>query len=161
MDKKNKQRIILLVFSVLWVISLIVNIEGGLSKRSTAESIVPISKLPLRDHLILIRTIWPNIATVICIILFPLIFVPLFMKLKNKVWFKYKNGYIDIPPDFFAPKKFVKRAIYVFLLTMGLSATIIASGYITATDFLPPDGRYYWVEVVGITNPLYITDVFL
>jgi len=161
MDKKNKQRIILLVFSVLWVISLIVNIEGGLSKRSTAESIVPISKLPLRDHLILIRTIWPNIATVICIILFPLIFVPLFMKLKNKVWFKYKNGYIDIPPDFFAPKKFVKRAIYVFLLTMGLSATIIASGYITATDFLPPDERYYWVEVVGITNPLYITDVFL
>ena len=161
MDKKNKQRIILLVFIFLWATSLIVNIEGSLSKSGTAESIVPISKLPLRDHLILIRVIWPNIATVVCIILFPLIFVPLFMKIKNKIWFKYKNGYIDIPPDFFAPKKFVRRAIYVFLLTMGLSATILALGYIRAIDFLPPDEKAYWVETIGITNPLYITDVFL
>ncbi len=136
-----------------------VNINSGLAKQSEAESIVPITKMPLREHLILVTAIWPNIATVVFIVAFPLIFVPLFLLLKNRVWYKYKNGYIDVPPNYFAPKKFIRRAIYVFLLTMGLSATVIASGYITALDFLPPGERKYFIDQ-GITNPLYIVEVF-
>ncbi len=155
----KKKTVIVLIFVVFWVISLWISVNSGLSKEQEAESIVPITKMPLRYHLILVTAIWPNIATVVFIIVFPLIFVPLFLLLKNRVWFKYKNGYIDVPPNYFAPNKFVRRAIYVFLLTMGLSATVIASGYITALDFLPPGERDYWVGR-GVTNPLYIIEVF-
>ena len=44
---------------------------------------------------------------------------------------------------------------------MGLSATLISTGFIRVKDFLTDEQEHYWLGEVGIDNPLYIQDIFI
>ena len=157
----KKNQIMVPILFILYLLALILSIGFALGQGQKAQSIVPITNLPLETHLLIFSVLWPNIASIMFIIIFPLIFVPLFIKIKNKIWFQYKNSYVDIPSELFNVRKFFKRAIFVFLLTMGLSATLISSGFIRVKDFLTEDQEGYWVGEIGIDNPLYIQDIFV
>lgn len=157
----EKSKITKIILILLWVVALIFPISSAFSQGSKAESIVPISGLKLQNHLFLFNVVIPNVLTVIFILLFPLIFVPLFLFVKNKIWFQYENTYIDLSEeDGIDLKKLAKRFIYLFLLTMGLSATFLNTGLIHPEDFLAEEQRVYWINQVGIDNPLYIADIF-
>ncbi len=156
----KKNHIIAPILFFLYILALILSLTFAFGQGSKAQSIVPITNLPLETHLLIFSVLWPNIASIVFIIIFPLIFVPLFIKIKNKIWFQYKNSYIDIPLELFNVKKFFLRAIFVFLLTMGLSATLISSGFIRVENFLTNEQKNYWVGEIGIDNPLYIQDIF-
>ncbi|MBD3194911.1 MAG: hypothetical protein GF317_07655 [Candidatus Lokiarchaeota archaeon] len=157
MKKSTRNTIILLA---LYVPALLLPIFLAFNQGSKASSIVPISQLELQYHLLIFNVIFPNILCPILIIVFPLIFVPLFMLIKNKIWYKYTNTYIEIPVQPINLKRFAKRFIYLFLLTMGLSATLLNTNLISADSFLSPAQANYWITQVGITDPLYITDIF-
>ncbi len=157
--KKSKRNIILLL--ILFVFSLINPINSAFNQGEKAQSIVPISNLSLENHLFLSNFIVPNILAPILIVLFPSIFVPLFLGIKNKIWRNYENTYVNISEESFNMKKLVKRLIYLFLLTMGMSAALLNSGVISVTDFLTIDQAGYWLVEKGIDSPLYITDIFL
>ncbi|MFO8018032.1 MAG: hypothetical protein R6U96_05310 [Promethearchaeia archaeon] len=158
MEKSKSTKIILIL---LWLAALIASINSAFSQGSKAESIVPISGLKLQNHLLLFNVVIPNVLTLIFILLFPLIFVPLFLFVKNKIWFQYENTYIDLSEeDGMDLKKLAKRLIYVFLLTMGLSATFLNMGLIHPEDFLAEEQRVFWINQIGIDKPLYIADIF-
>ncbi|TXT61441.1 MAG: membrane protein of unknown function [Promethearchaeota archaeon] len=148
------------ILFLFYFFALFNSIFGAFTQGSKATSIVPISNLELQTHLLLFNSILPNILAPLFVIIFPLVFVPLFLYLKDKIWYKYENTYIDIPIDGIDMKKFAKRAVYLFLLTMGLSATILNTNLITAEQFLSLEQENYWVLQQGIEEVLYITDIF-
>ena len=158
MDKKKP---FLLIMAICYVISVFFSIAMAIGQGEKAQSIVPISNLPLQDHMLLFDVILPNILAPIFIILFPMIFVPLFLSVKNKIWYKFENTYVDLSANSFDVKKFGKRLVYLFLLTMGLSAMLLSSGIIRVSDFLTDHQKGYWIEDQGIDNPLYISDIFI
>lgn len=87
--------------------------------------------------------------------------MPLFLFIKNKIWFQYENTYIELPRENeLDVKKLVKRFIYLFLLVMGMSAMFLNMGLFGPADFLTDQQRKYWIQQQGIDNSLYIGDIF-
>lgn len=84
----KKNQIIVPILFFLYIIALNLSLMFAFGQGSKAQSIVPITNLPLETHLLIFSVLWPNIASIVFIIIFPLIFVPLFIKIKNKIWFQ-------------------------------------------------------------------------
>ena len=65
------------------------------------------------------------IGSIVTAYLFPRIFAPLFIKVKNKVFFRYDDAYIKKESTALTPKRFLIRGIYLVLLLLGLLAFIL------------------------------------
>ncbi len=163
--EKNKKinNILIIIILVLFISGVIGRITNSLSQGTKASSIVPLFGLTFQTHLIIFSFLWPILISIVCIIVFPLIFVPVIMKLKNKAWRKYENGFLDLGKLTFDPRKFLKRAIYLILLTMGVNAVILSLGLFDPSVLLP--GEIYADTDVKIRAyreyPLYYQDVFV
>jgi hypothetical protein len=155
MEKKEKRNI--LILTIIALIVIIYSIGRSFSQGEKAMSIVPISGLPLELHLFLLNAIWPLVGSIVFIVIFPLLLTPVFLKLKKIIWRKYDDSYVYLEEKEFNMKKFVKRTIYVFLLTFGLCATVV--GRLDLTLFVSEASRGYWIDDIGMTLE-YTPDAF-
>ena len=119
--KLNKFFIGLLIVYIGFMIFIFIQAIPGAGQ----SGVTPISGLNEGYHSMLFIIILPPILTIIAVLVFPRIFVPVLLKAKKKIFRKYADAYIATDPDLFSPKKFTKRAIYIYLLTLGLLAIII------------------------------------
>ncbi len=65
------------------------------------------------------------IGSIIAAIVMPRILAPLFVKIKNKVFWRYKNGYVLKTSFVFKKKKILLRVLYIFLLILGFLAFLL------------------------------------
>jgi hypothetical protein len=91
------------------------------------------------------------VGSIIAMFLFPRIFCPLFMKSKQLIKKHYKNGFIlQSDPAILSGRKFLIRAIYIFLLELGFLA--IALPLINPASWIPggSEGLKYYTDVLGV-----------
>lgn len=154
---------ILIVFTILFVFGLVGPLANAFSQGSKASANVPLLDLDFQTHLIVFTIIWPIFLSIILVILFPLIFVPIFLFVKRKLLKKYKDGYLDIDETKFDSKKFLKRLIYLLLLTLGVNAAILGLELFNPEVLLP--GEIYADTPAKIeaflAQPLFYVDVFV
>lgn len=107
--------------------------------------VVPISGLPEDYHMMLFFMILPPILTTVAVLVFPRLFAPLLLKGKQKIYRHYNDAYIETDPNILSSKIFVKRAIYIFLLTLGFLAIIIPlmSNEIAKLFIIPKNAEFY------------------
>jgi len=86
---------------------------------------VPLLGLPSNINNIVFDFLIPSIGSMITVVLFSRIFTPLFLKGKRAIYRRHKDAFIDVEPQILSLKKFIKRGIYIFLLTIGLLAFIV------------------------------------
>ena len=123
---KKKKPIGLIFILFVFVMSFIANLQGAFTQGSKADSIVPLMGLDFQTHIIVFLILWPTLVSILCVIIFPLLLVPIILVLKNIIWHKYTNCYIDLGKVRFDGKKFIRRFIYVFLLVLGICATLLS-----------------------------------
>ena len=126
MEKKEKQISLILILIFLTYIITMFPFMVLLQSPEYANSIVPISGLPQSTHYALFIFIIPYLLALLLLLILPIIIVPLFSKGKKLIFRNFENGYIpinleEISIDF---KQYVKRAIFVALLAIGLLATL-------------------------------------
>ena len=123
--------------------------------------IIPLLGLPAKYQGILFDTAFPQVFYFICIFIFPILFTPIFMKLKGVIMRKYENGYLNIEDDSIDLKKFFSRGIFSFLLTLGLLSTILNLNIIDLTLYVPEDYFSWGGTVEGIKyKPEVYTQLF-
>lgn len=120
--EKNKALNLFIILSNLMVI--IFNIYAFIFQNESGD-IIPFSGLEYSLHYSIFAIIWPIIASIIFVILFPYIGIPIFLKIKKIIWKDYENAYLDISPENFTFSKFLHRSIFIFLLAIGLQITLI------------------------------------
>ncbi len=163
--KNNKDKISKLIIYILGVIALIMGITSA-SNESHQGQTMEFTGLEYNTHMLIFGFLWPSLVTIVCIVLFPLIFIPAIMFLKNKVWSKYKNGYVDTGSLELDPNLFFKRAIFLFLLIMGLNAALVSMGIIDpallTSDALVEQSYIGRPESIAAykENPLYYSRTF-
>ena len=87
--------------------------------------LIPLTGLPETLHsLIFFLLILPGLS-ILTVLLFPRIFTSLFLKIKRKVFYKYKDAYIETDTIILSRKKYLKRVIYCALLVFGLMSFIM------------------------------------
>lgn len=122
LEKKEKKFIlVLLIICIILFITMSIRIFTS----SREAGVVPLTGLPETIHMFLIFFILPTILTITTVLLFPRIFTPIFLKGKKAIYKKFENAYIETVPIIYSPKKFLKRGIYIFLLTLGFLAFIL------------------------------------
>ena len=116
------------------------------------SGVIPISGLPEVYHMMLFFMIFPLILTIVAVIVFPRVFAPLLLKGKRIIFRRYNDAYIDSDPDVLLPKIFIKRAIYIFLLTLGILAIIVPfmSNEVAKLFLLPKNAEYYEEEGLNL-----------
>ena len=87
--------------------------------------IVPLLGLASNINNIMFDFIIPSVGSMITVVLFSRLFTPLFLKGKRAIYRRHKDAFIDVEPQILTLKKFIKRGIYIFLLTIGLLAFIV------------------------------------
>lgn len=119
------------------------------------EGAIPITGLTTVPHFILFG-LWGILGSILFVFLFPRIFCPVFLKIKNKVRWRYDDAYINIKPRPFLKIKLLKRAIYLFLLALGLLAFILPM--IDPNQWLPANyGVSYYEGELGIPARYVLT----
>ena len=124
MEQKKRLNTVMIVFIILYIILGIfatVRILGV----ERVPGVVPISGLPEVYHMIVFFLVLPLILSIAAVLIFPRYIPSLLLKSKKIVYKRYNDAYIDIDFDPFNAKKFFIRAVYVFLLALGLLAIII------------------------------------
>lgn len=104
------------------------------------SSVVPISGLLDWQHAALFILIWPLLGSIILIPIIPRIVVPLFTKTKMS---DVREGFIELDSDPLLFRTVVSRAIFTFLLVMGLESTIIPLFELTL--FIPAGEYAEWL----------------
>jgi len=101
--------------------------------------------------------IWAFVGSIVFAFLFPRILCPLFLKVKNKVRWRYKDAYIQTTRMPLSKRKLITRSIYLFLLALGLLSFLLP--LIDPVDWLP-DGqkaiKYYEGEL-GVPGEYVVT----
>lgn len=123
------------------------------------DNVIPLLGLTQGPHFVVLILIAIG-GSLLAIFLFPRIFCPLFLKIKNLLRKNYKDAYIDIEALVFSKRNLLRRFTYIFLLELGLLALIIS---IIPEDFYSiflteAYGLDYYVGELGIPAP-YITSV--
>lgn len=158
--EKNKRNIGILL--ILFVIFCITPLTYYLIlPNEIHQSISPLTGLPFIVNGVLLNVIWPVIGSILLILVFTFVLTPGFLKLKNIIWSKYTDSYIDLGDkansiDF---KKFIKRVIYIFLLTYGIYAVV--SNYMNFDLLISEAEKNYYAIDQGITDLKYVTTGFL
>lgn len=122
MKKKSFLYCIIIWFVVAIILSYLVLIE---STEGFSKTIVPLFGLTLFYHNFVLLYIWTCILSILFVIIFPRLFTPIFLKIKNLIWRKYSDVYIELENQAFSLKLLMKRGIFVFLFILGLSATLL------------------------------------
>ena len=161
-EEKTKSKLILVLW-ILFTLGCISALVNAFTQGTKASSKVPLFGLTFQNQLLIFSFLWPVLLSIVCIILFPLVGIPILLKLKSKVWIKYKNGFLETGKQKFDGKKFLRRIIYLFLLTLGVNAAILGLGMFDP-DLLLPGEIYYETEAQGRgyeKYPLYYPDTFI
>jgi hypothetical protein len=85
---------------------------------------IPLFGLDQTTHVILLMIIG-FVGSILAVYIFPRIFSRLFLKVKSKIRWKYKDAYLEYTPRPLTLYKFGFRAIYLFLLELGILVLII------------------------------------
>lgn len=141
-----------LTYQILWFLVM-------WPRMSTDTGIVPLFGLPSVYHRLLIYTVCPVVLSIFTILVFPRVFAPLYLRLKSMGGKKYKNAYIGRQANCMTPRKWIWRGVMVFLLSMGISSTLMEVGFLHPLAFIEM-GR--WGEVVSQYGvfAIYQMDVF-
>ncbi|MFX1567403.1 MAG: hypothetical protein ACFFCV_03445 [Promethearchaeota archaeon] len=86
---------------------------------------VPLLGLSNNMHGLVFYFIVPLVFPLATVLLFSRFITPGFLKVKGFIYRRHKNAYLNLPFNVFFIKKFLKRGIYVFLLTLGLLAVLL------------------------------------
>ncbi len=124
-----------LTYQILWFLLMWPTMDD--------TGIIPLFGLPAVTHRLLIYTICPVVLSMISILVFPRVFAPLYLRLKSIGGKKYKNAYIGRKINIMTPTRWIGRGIMVFLLSMGISSTLMEIGILNPWAFIEP-GR--WAE---------------
>ena len=124
MSKDSRKTIIPFVFFAYIVFIAISVITGVVTFEDQSYEIVPFTGLAQPVHNLLLVFIWPLVMSIIMVIIFPRIFVVLFLKIKQLLWKDYENAFIEFEPKILTWRKFLKRMFLGFLLVMGLEASL-------------------------------------
>jgi hypothetical protein len=113
-------------FLYVMIILVILAIVAGIVTSLVAENsgIVPLFGLPNQYHIIVTNLVWPVLGSMICALLFPRLFAPIFLALKKYIMPDFKNGEIAIETKPYRLRKWFGRAVYVSLLVLGLQALL-------------------------------------
>lgn len=133
---------------------MIVGLSGD---PSYGEAIIPISGLNQATHNLVFLFIWPIIGGFILALFFPIIFILLFRKVKQFIFGKFEDGYLNIEEDQIDFKIHLKRAIFTILLSIGLAATIMR---LIDPKLFISEMQYEYLQDEG-TPVRYSTDGFL
>lgn len=162
----GSKRRFLYVMVFLLIGSVVIGFLNVIAVEDTG--IVPIFGLPNMYHMLVVTLLWPVIGSVICALIFPRIFAPLFLALKKYIMPDFKNGEIAIETKPYRLRKWFGRSVYVSLLVLGLQALIM--GFFPHELMLTPDNLlgYQGAEVdirfvlsvttgiVGLLTPLAV-----
>lgn len=107
------------------VIFLVFSIFTSPVLTESDTEIVPLFGLPKNIHTIFFHYIWLMGVPFITILVFPIIFAPLFLKIKRILWKSYQDAYIDRETIVFQKTLYFKRCLMIFLLTSGLQGFIL------------------------------------
>ena len=155
MEKKTLRNLIILL--ILFTVGLGSNLYWATGGQGTqGDKIVPLTGLTTTAHLLILNA-WAMIGSIIMIFIMPLVLIPVFLLMKKIIWSKYTDAYMDTGEDINL-KKFTKRIIYIFLLTMGLSATIAAM--IDLGPFVSDAHKEHWIGELGFVLE-YIPHAFV
>ena len=158
---KKKKPIGLIFILFVFVMSFIANLQGAFTQGSKADSIVPLMGLDFQTHIIVFLILWPTLVSILCVIIFPLLLVPIILVLKNIIWHKYTNCYIDLGKVRFDGKKFIRRFIYVFLLVLGICATLLSYRFFDPLLLVPGEMYTEHPAQSQTENFLYYPEVFM
>jgi len=124
MSKDSRKTIVpFIILSYIIFVSIIV-ITGMLTPEGEQNEIVPLTGLPMSTHNLLVVLIWPLVMSITLVFIFPRVFVPLFLKIKQLIWKDYENGFIEFEPRVMTWRTFLRRMFFCFLLVMGLEASL-------------------------------------
>jgi hypothetical protein len=121
MKSKFPKYLYLLAFlSIIYLV-----IMGCVFLFTFSDEPIPITGLSYKIHFLLLGLIFPFLASLLAVWIFPRLLAPLFIFFKNRAYRGYQNGVISgFSPRNLTFKKFIKRAIFCTLLTFGLVSTI-------------------------------------
>ena len=127
------------------------------------QETVRLTGLDMATHSIVLL-IFGFVGSIIAVFLFPRIFSKLFLKVKSKIRWKYKDAYIEYTPKPLKLYKFAFRAVYLFLLELGFLVFILP--FIDPSIFLSESyGVEYYEGELGVpavyTVPVLLSLVFL
>ncbi|MFX0072795.1 MAG: hypothetical protein ACFFAO_17070 [Candidatus Hermodarchaeota archaeon] len=134
MGKDKIGKLIILILFLFTILTPTITISSAPTGENTY---VPLTGMEYKIHVIVFYFIWPQLLSILFVVIFPLIFVPLFLFIKSKIWYNYQNAYVDMGELKFSLKIFFKRGIYISLLVIGLIITF--SSFIEPKLFLVPD----------------------
>ncbi len=134
--RSNSRNIIISL--LIWVIVniLLYQLVVIESTEHFEDSLVPIFGLPFRVHNFFLLYIWMTVFAMISILIFSRLLTPFFLKIKKMIWRKYEDAFVEVQVDPFNFKKFLKRATFVFLFTLGLSATLSVFNLVNPSVFV-------------------------
>jgi len=124
MSNGSRKTIIPFIIIAYSVFVIIIVITGMFTPEGESNEIVPLTGLPMSIHNLLVVLIWPLVMSIVMAIIFPRVFVPLFLKVKQLLWKNYENGFIEFEPRVMTWRIFLKRMVFCFLLVMGLEASL-------------------------------------
>lgn len=158
---EKKSLLTILILFLLFVILNMINFVDIMEQQD--KYTIPLFNLEEDAHYLVLIFIWPVLTTFLTVTLFPLILIPIVIFLKNRIWHKYQNGYIDMGMIELNLKKFTKRAIYIFLLSWGLSSTLVSLGIFDVNLFIPStiSAHTEIAQQAYEENPLYYPDFFI
>ncbi|TFF87124.1 MAG: hypothetical protein EU550_03920, partial [Promethearchaeota archaeon] len=158
---KKKSFLIVFILFLAFVALNMINFMDALDQEN--KYIVPLFNLEQDMHYLVLFVFWPILTTLIAVILFPLILIPVVMFIKNRIWHKYQNGYIEMGPLQLDLKVFFKRSVYIFLLGWGLSSTLVSLGVFDVNLFIPTtiDANTELAQRAYEENLLYYPEFFI
>jgi hypothetical protein len=118
---KGKKNIFLLIawFILVQVGVIYILFAGGVSFGAIAIN------ASLLSYFLSYYYIWPILGTLVCILVFPRIFSPLFLRIKPVFSRGFRNAYLDIDSTPFNLWKFMLRGFSIFLFCLGVGASLI------------------------------------
>ncbi len=124
MSKDSRKTIIPFIIFAYIIFVIIIVSTGMFTPEVESNEIVPLTGLPMPIHNLLVVLIWPLVMSIVLSLIFPRVFVPLFLKIKQLIWKDYENGFIKFEPRVMTWQTFLKRMVFCFLLVMGLEASL-------------------------------------
>ncbi|MFX0090472.1 MAG: hypothetical protein ACFFBD_01820, partial [Candidatus Hodarchaeota archaeon] len=119
-----------------------------------AGQIVPLFGLEAGLHNIFLG-IWASVGSIICILMFPRVFTPLYLKFKKLTSPNYKTVYLDKISKALTFRKMFVRGVLTVLLCLGLSATLVEFNLLFNPElFIVPEdlGSYTGIPLYYVVN---------
>jgi len=137
MNEKLKQ-ILFLCLIIVPILSVIYGPSGDIYEGPDSLYIVPFYGLHQQVHMFVHLIIMPLVMSCLLVLIIPILFTPLFLLFKKIAFRKFKDGFIDLPEKTINLRKFFIRGIFIFLLLMGLTETLLDANLIDVRVFLSP-----------------------